>query len=705
MALLDREGIVSSLIEMHRRGYKLSAERIRHAPQANYSIYGKKVMGLYEAREEVARRLEGEGDLSGAEEIRRINAIKFATQISRENAKKREEKRKEAEGLVRKIHQTGEYVPSEMGFPQIQGRMSGGELYQQLLKSGEWLSGKKIADILEISPVKVCGNFKYKFPRQTIVYYWKKDSLKLYHKSVLNEYKRKRRRSFEPEQLKKLNEIADETGITLQKVKQITGVFCEDSRRLDETKEVIKSYIENQNRIREIILSNILANRTYTLSDLDVIGAPVGKIMGEMKRGKIHFQVIDGTRFLSGKDLRGYLENRKEGPDASYVLKFVNFFNPNLMGVADIINETGMRRTSLHGRFNVLVQENPGMCFRMRKTEERTNTLSPRYILDYLRKWEDRGKLQLVHSADDLFRLYNSPGKKESEKAVGRIDSIVDGKGRIICEDKQLPFQVFRILTDYLGQTLEMDDILVPQRDLAVICRIMEKFRYTSVDVGKRYSAEDVRDAVQNFDFVKETIGVRQLLGHALFYANRGLMSKVVHDLGLPFDAKRSAAEKGLVKAVEAYKPQHHSRATFATFAYPIIRREVVKDGAYRKDGKALFADIMQVSLDAPHPFIEGQTMMASVADTTIPSPSEQAHEEDLSKSIMDVLETLPEKQREALIVRFGLDGGGARTLEETGERMGLTRERVRQMEKMAMEKLSGNEKLRALNEEVFDNS
>jgi len=70
---------------------------------------------------------------------------------------------------------------------------------------------------------------------------------------------------------------------------------------------------------------------------------------------------------------------------------------------------------------------------------------------------------------------------------------------------------------------------------------------------------------------------------------------------------------------------------------------------------------------------------------------------EALTESVRAVVNTLP--QREALIVslRFGLDGGNPRTLQEVAERVGLTRERVRQLEKGALAQLRNPEHSRPL--------
>ncbi len=61
---------------------------------------------------------------------------------------------------------------------------------------------------------------------------------------------------------------------------------------------------------------------------------------------------------------------------------------------------------------------------------------------------------------------------------------------------------------------------------------------------------------------------------------------------------------------------------------------------------------------------------------------------EAMSKEIYDILEKLPEKERKVIELRFGLRGGEPKTLREIGEIMGVSRERVRQLETRALRKL-----------------
>ena len=59
-----------------------------------------------------------------------------------------------------------------------------------------------------------------------------------------------------------------------------------------------------------------------------------------------------------------------------------------------------------------------------------------------------------------------------------------------------------------------------------------------------------------------------------------------------------------------------------------------------------------------------------------------------LREQMEDVLNTLSPRERDVLIMRFGLEDGKGRTLEEVGREFGVTRERIRQIEAKALRKL-----------------
>ncbi len=71
-----------------------------------------------------------------------------------------------------------------------------------------------------------------------------------------------------------------------------------------------------------------------------------------------------------------------------------------------------------------------------------------------------------------------------------------------------------------------------------------------------------------------------------------------------------------------------------------------------------------------------------------MPVPSDAAAFTMLREQLFDVLDTLTDRERKVLCLRFGLEDGRARTLEEVGREFKVTRERIRQIEAKALRKL-----------------
>ena len=76
------------------------------------------------------------------------------------------------------------------------------------------------------------------------------------------------------------------------------------------------------------------------------------------------------------------------------------------------------------------------------------------------------------------------------------------------------------------------------------------------------------------------------------------------------------------------------------------------------------------------------------IPDDDIPAPADAAAYTLLQEQLKDVLNTLTDREKKVLRLRFGLDDGRARTLEEVGREFKVTRERIRQIEAKALRKL-----------------
>ena len=94
------------------------------------------------------------------------------------------------------------------------------------------------------------------------------------------------------------------------------------------------------------------------------------------------------------------------------------------------------------------------------------------------------------------------------------------------------------------------------------------------------------------------------------------------------------------------------------------------------------------VSLETPIGEEEDSHLGDFIQDDNVPVPAEAAAFTLLKEQLVEVLDTLTEREKKVLCLRFGLDDGRARTLEEVGKEFEVTRERIRQIEAKALRKL-----------------
>jgi RNA polymerase primary sigma factor len=105
------------------------------------------------------------------------------------------------------------------------------------------------------------------------------------------------------------------------------------------------------------------------------------------------------------------------------------------------------------------------------------------------------------------------------------------------------------------------------------------------------------------------------------------------------------------------------------------------------------------LSLDSPVGEEDESNLADFIKDDTIDGPADAAAKAMLHDAVEQVLGELSEREQEIVRMRFGLDGGQAKTLEEVGKAFGVTRERIRQIEAKTLAKLRHPQRSQRLRE------
>jgi len=121
---------------------------------------------------------------------------------------------------------------------------------------------------------------------------------------------------------------------------------------------------------------------------------------------------------------------------------------------------------------------------------------------------------------------------------------------------------------------------------------------------------------------------------------------------------------------------------------------------AEKIDRLAVIGSQQPVSLETPIGDVNGGSELGDfLEDEAMPGPEEQAAESLFNEELRSAVASLPPRERRVIELRFGLQDGRSRTLEEVGAEFGVTRERVRQIERKALNELRRMSRSRKLKE------
>ncbi len=143
-----------------------------------------------------------------------------------------------------------------------------------------------------------------------------------------------------------------------------------------------------------------------------------------------------------------------------------------------------------------------------------------------------------------------------------------------------------------------------------------------------------------------------------------------------------------MIETINKYNKTNNILAT--RLGRPATDEEVAKEMDVEVEKIAEIKKINQnpASLSTPIGEEKDSKLQDLIADDWSESPEEYATTEYLKNQLHEILDGLQDRERRVLALRFGLEDGVSRTLEEVGKEFGVTRERIRQIEAKALKKL-----------------
>ncbi len=260
---------------------------------------------------------------------------------------------------------------------------------------------------------------------------------------------------------------------------------------------------------------------------------------------------------------------------------------------------------------------------------------------------KDVGKTKLLSAKEELFLGQTI---KEGKKA----DSL-RAKKQLVQANLRL---VISIAKRYVGQGVMFLD-LVQEGSIGLI-KAAEKFDYTKSFKFSTYA----------------TWWIKQTIIRAISNSSRSIripvhMTDKIRKykkavLDLTFELNREPDEKELAERLGLSVKRVRS-----------IKKAIIKE---------------PISLDTP--VTEDLNVQDYIEDKSYKSPDEQAQVSDLFTSIPHLLENLDERERRILQHRFGLNETKPKTLEQLGKILGFSKERIRQLEELAINKLRNNDQI-----------
>ena len=268
----------------------------------------------------------------------------------------------------------------------------------------------------------------------------------------------------------------------------------------------------------------------------------------------------------------------------------------------------------------------------------------------------------------EQFPLLSPEAEVELARRVREGDE--EAFGKMVCCNLRLVVSIARRCQCYAGPSLALTDLV--QEGSVGLIRAVRKFDHTKGFKFSTYATFWIRQAIMRA--ISDTGRTIRLPVHVL---------EKIHQV----EKARLTLTHVLERVPETAELANHVGLT---------SERVEQLGEQSQD-------LSSLEMELPGEFGK-MTLEDYLEDGSAPSPLDCAIDtidrQRVREAVREAIEQLPQRDAEILSLRFGLDGGERMTLQAVAQKMSITRERVRQIERAAYKKLRGSEELRRLIED-----
>ena len=328
---------------------------------------------------------------------------------------------------------------------------------------------------------------------------------------------------------------------------------------------------------------------------------------------------------------------------------------------------------------------------------------------------------EVVIDDEDVERLLSRRRRRRGQKRVARVDAGTSDTVRLYLREIG---QVDLLTTEderRLAQLIEEGHLAAEQIDGGVVDPTQERLLLRAVQRGERAKSELTQANLRLVvSIAKRYSGRGMQLLDLIQEGNLGLMravDKFDHTKGFKFSTyatwwirqaiTRAIADQARTIRIPVHMVEHMNRLTRTRrqMHQELEREPTVDELAAKLQMEAeKVRDLLRyamdpLSLDSPVGEEDESNLGDFIEDANVDGPADAATRAMLHEAVEQVLGELSEREQEIVRMRFGLDGGQAKTLEEVGKEFGVTRERIRQIEAKTLAKLRHPQRSQRLRE------